>query len=56
VFSFNSKVELIPGLVLGTGSFFGGNIGAHLNLRLDKRVLKYILFAMIILSAILYLV
>ncbi|MGB4752428.1 MAG: sulfite exporter TauE/SafE family protein [Fervidobacterium sp.] len=56
VFSFNSKVELIPGLVLGAGSFFGGNIGAHLNLRLDKRVLKYILFAMIILSAILYLV
>lgn len=56
IFSFNSKVELIPGLVLGTGSFFGGSIGAHLNLRLDKKVLKYILSTMIILSAILYLV
>ncbi|HOK87512.1 MAG TPA: sulfite exporter TauE/SafE family protein [Fervidobacterium sp.] len=55
VFSINSKIQLIPGLVLGAGSFFGGIVGAHLNLRLEKKFLKYTLFAMMILSAILYL-
>ncbi|AMW32575.1 hypothetical protein SAMN04488510_12421 [Fervidobacterium changbaicum] len=55
LFSFNNKVALIPGLILGAGSFVGGYLGSYLNSRVNKKFIRYVVAGMMIFSAINYL-
>ena len=54
LFSFKSKVEIVPGLILGVGSFIGGYFGAYLNRRVNKNIIRYTVAGMMILSALNY--
>jgi uncharacterized membrane protein YfcA len=55
MFSFNNKVEIVPGLILGIGSFMGGYIGSYLNMRVNKKFIRYVVAGMMIISALNYL-
>ncbi len=55
IFSFGNKIEIVPGLILGTGSFFGGYIGSKLATKLSKKYIRYVVIIMMIVSAISYL-
>jgi uncharacterized membrane protein YfcA len=54
LFSFRNKVEFVPGLILGAGSFVGGYVGSYLNTRVNKKVIRYIVAGMMIFSAMNY--
>jgi len=55
MFSFNNKVEIVPGLILGIGSFMGGYIGSYLNIRVSRKFIRYVVAGMMIISALNYL-
>lgn len=54
LFTVGKKVEIVPGMVLGAGSFIGGAVGAKLNSILGVRVIKTVLIGMMFVSALLY--
>ncbi|ODN30205.1 sulfite exporter TauE/SafE family protein [Fervidobacterium thailandense] len=54
LFTVGKKVEMVPGMVLGVGSFVGGALGAKLNSVLSVRIIKTTLIGMMIVSALLY--
>ncbi|MFN4200799.1 sulfite exporter TauE/SafE family protein [Fervidobacterium gondwanense] len=54
IFSFKSKIELLPGLILGIGAFFGGYIGSYLNMMVTKKIIRIVVAIMMILSALNY--
>uniref|UniRef100_A0A7C5RI66 Probable membrane transporter protein n=1 Tax=Fervidobacterium thailandense TaxID=1008305 RepID=A0A7C5RI66_9BACT len=54
LFTVGKKVEIVPGMVLGAGSFIGGAVGAKLNSILGVKVIKTVLVGMMIISALLY--
>ncbi|MFN3328570.1 MAG: TSUP family transporter, partial [Fervidobacterium pennivorans] len=54
LFSFRNKVEFVPGLILGAGSFVGGYVGSYLNTRINKKVIRYVVAGMMIFSAMNY--
>jgi len=56
LFSAGKKVEFVPGIVMGLGSFVGGYVGSYLNMRVNKKIIRIIVAIMMIISAISYLV
>ncbi len=56
LFTFGNKIEPVPGLILGAGSFFGGYLGSKLAIKLNKRYIRYFVITMMIVSAISYLI
>lgn len=54
LFTAGRKVEIVPGMVLGVGSFAGGALGAKLNSVLSVKVIKATLIGMMVFSALLY--
>ncbi|MGC8820442.1 MAG: sulfite exporter TauE/SafE family protein [Fervidobacterium sp.] len=56
LFSAGKKVEFIPGIVLGSGSFIGGYIGSYINMKVNKKIIRIIVAIMMVVSAISYLI
>ncbi len=56
LFAFGNKIEPVPGLILGTGSFFGGYLGSKLAIKLNKKYVRYLVITMMIVSAVSYLI
>jgi len=56
IFSAGKKVEFVPGIVMGLGSFFGGYLGSYLNMKVNIKIIRIILATMMIISALSYLI
>lgn len=56
IFSVDKKIEFVPGVIMGLGSFFGGYVGSYLNMKINVKIIRIILAIMMIISALNYLV
>ncbi|MCX7653890.1 MAG: sulfite exporter TauE/SafE family protein [Fervidobacterium sp.] len=56
IFSVGKKIEFVPGIVMGLGSFVGGYFGSHLNMKVNIKIIRIILAAMMVISALSYLI
>jgi len=54
IFALNGKVDFLAGIILGIGSMTGGYVSAKLSIKKGTKFIRYILFAVVILSAIKY--
>ncbi|MBO8160307.1 MAG: sulfite exporter TauE/SafE family protein [Thermosipho sp. (in: Bacteria)] len=56
IFLINGKVDLIKGLILALGTMTGAKIGTNAALKSGARFVRFIVFIMIVISAIKYLI